>query len=196
MKNRGRNNKNVIQNVRVVDKDEGTDDIKCQRLLQAYNSSEGQIRVVCGVRQQLAATDTVLASALGFASLSTSDDFVSFTAQYREFRVRAIRFDIYDINAIGNPTLNYWATFHTIGGAINTGQEDVIDRPDSRTIAPGDGKTTLAWVAHSIPEMGFQAVDNFNGLGGLCYNVQSTAASTQPRYQIVAKFVVDFRART
>jgi hypothetical protein len=196
MKNSRRNNKNSIQNVRVVDKDEGTDDIRCQRYLQSYNVSEGQIRVVVGYRGQLIATDTVTSGIIGFAELAATDDFASFSAQYKEFRVRAIRYDVYDINANGVPVVNFWSTYHNIGGSVPVGIEDVVDRPDSRAIAPGDGRATLAWVAHSIPEMAFQNVSNFNGLGGMSYNIQSTAASTQPRYSIVTKFVVDFRGRS
>jgi len=190
-----RRNKNTIQNVRVVDKDEGTDDIMCQRFLQAYNTSEGQIRVVLGYRGDLLANATATVGSVGFAEASGTDDFVSFTAQYQEFRIRAIRFDIYDVNPNSTPTTNYWSTFHTIGGTVPVDAESVIDRPDSRAISPGDGRATLAWVAHSIPEMAFQSTSTFNGLGGLSYYLLSSSTITGAKYSIVAKFIVDFRGR-
>lgn len=192
-----RQNKNAIQNVRVVDKDEGTDDIMCQRFLQAYNTSEGQIRVVLGYRGELGsfATNTPITGTVGFSEATATDDFASFISQYREFRVRAIRFDIYDVQPSSVPVVNYWSTYHVVGGSVPVDAENVVDRPDSRSVAPGDGKSTLSWVAHSIPEMAFQSTTNFNGLGGLSYYSVANQPVTNTKYSIVAKFVVDFRGR-
>lgn len=190
-----RRNKNTIQNVRIVDKDEGTDDIMCQRFLQAYNTSEGQIRVVLGARLDLLSNATATTGSVGFSDVTLTDDFISFAAQYQEFRVRAMRFDIYDINPSSVTTTNYWSTFHTIGGSVPVDAESVIDRPDARAISPGDGRVSLAWVAHSIPEMAFQSTTTFNGLGGLSYYLLSPSTITGGKYSVVSKFIVDFRGR-
>lgn len=194
--NRSKLNKNSIQNVRVVDKDEGTDDVICQRLIQSYNVAEGQIRVLCNVHQELAASSTATTpGAISFAVLTASDDFISFAGQYLEFRVRAIRFDIYDINATSVPVVNYWSTYHTVGGSVPIDVESVLDRADARSVSPGDGKASLAWVAHSIPEMAFQSTTNYNGLGGLSYFIAQSSTRVDPKYAITIKYVVDFRGR-
>jgi len=189
-------NKNAIQNVRVVDKDEGTDDIMCQRFIQAYTTSEGQIRVVLGYRGELSnyTAGAPITGTVGFTEASNTDDFASFITQYREFRIRAIRYDIYDIQPNAS-AVNYWSTYHTVSGSVATDAESVMDRPDARSISPGDGKTTLAWVAHSIPEMAFQNVSSFNGLGGLSYYTIAGNGIVNSKYTVLAKFVVDFRGR-
>jgi hypothetical protein len=188
-------NKNRIQNVRIVDKDEGTDDVVCQRVLQQYQQSEGQIRVLCSYRTEISPGNAATTGVVDFSALASTDDFVSFSAQYLEFRVKAIRFDVYDIQPNAAATVNYWATYHQVGGTPPQTQENIIDRPDVRSIAPGDGKVTLAWVAHGIPEMAFQSVNNYNGLGGLVNYVSPAAGYTGARYTVIAKFVVDFRGR-
>jgi len=194
-KNSSKRNKNVIQNVRVVDKDEGTDDIMCQRFIQNYNVSEGQIRTVCSLHSEFGIGTSAANGNIDFGNLTTSDDFVSFAAQYREFRVRAIRFDIYDVNPNSSPVVNYWATYHTIGGTITTDIESILDRPDARSVTPGDGKASLAWVAHSIPEMAFQPTNLYNTLGGISLYIGSSTASVSTKYTVASKFVVDFRGR-
>jgi hypothetical protein len=194
-RNKRSTNKNTIQNVRVVDKDEGTDDVVLQRLLQAYNTSEGQIRVVCIARQQLDSPATATGGTFGYLALAASDDFISMAAQYTEFRVRGIRFDVYDINPSSPPTINYWSTFHAVDTTVDVGAEDVIDRPDSRSVVPGTGHITLAWLAHGIPEMEFQATTSYERLGGLSYNVQSATTGFNSKYSVVGKFLVDFRGR-
>lgn len=193
---RGGNRKNVISNVRVVDKDDGIDDIAAQRFLQSYKVSEGQIRVVCNYRGELnLPVSTAVTGTVGFGELAGTDDFTSFTSQYQEFRVRAIRFDIYDLGGGSSSPLNFWATFHQIGGTVPSTFDSVVDRPDSRSIVPGTGYASVAWVAHGIPEMAFQPISGYNTLGGLVYYLGGVSAAVNSKYSIIAKFVVDFRGR-
>lgn len=189
-------NKNFIQNVRVIDKEEGTDDVVISRLISSYNSSEGQIRVMCSYRTEVSpGSGGATSGSVDFGSLVSTDDFTSFAAQYQEFRVRGIRFDVYDVNPNSPATINYFATFHQVGGTVPAGQEDIIDRPDSRIVTPGMGRISLAWVAHGIPEMAFQSVSSYDNLGGLVDFVSPSATITGAKYSIVAKFLVDFRGR-
>lgn len=187
--------KNAISNVRIVDKDDGTDDIQCQRYLQAYKVSEGQIRVVCNARIEVPLNTTASSGVLDYNSLGATDEFASFAAQYREFRVRAIRFDVYDLAPTVLTPINFWATFHNIAGNVPQSFEDVVDRPDSRAISPGTGMTTLAWVAHGIPEMAFQPTVGYQNLGGLVNYIGGAAAAFGGKYSLIGKFVVDFRGR-
>lgn len=192
---RRRGGKDSISNVRIVDPDDGRDDIVCQRYLQQYKVSEGQIRVVCNETIELNPGATSIGSTYSFLTCVTSDDFVSMAQQYTEFRVRAIRYDVYDVQPNSPYCVNYWATYHQIGGVPPSAPADVADRPDSRSIAPGTGKVSLAWVAHSTPEMSFQSTASYNSLGGLVFNVTPSAAVTGTKYQVFCKFVVDFRGR-
>lgn len=191
---RGGGRKNAISNVRIVDKDDGSDDIITQRLLQSYKVSEGQIRVVCNIRSSFDTAGSGAGGNISYANLQTSDEFVSFAGQYQEFRVRAIRFDIYDLQPNLPAPTNFWATYHSIT-TPPFGIEDVIDRPDSRTIAPGTGMTSLAWVAHGIPEMAFQPNTGGQDLGGLVLYIGSAGSPSSNRYNVVTKYIVDFRGR-
>jgi len=187
--------KNMIQNVRVVDSDEGSDDLIVQRLLSAYNTSEGQIRVVCNYNTTLIPSG-VTSGIVAYGELTGTDDFVSIAQQYQEFRVRGIQFKIYDLQPGAPSTINYWSTFHQVGGDVPTGLQDVVDRPDSRVVSPGDGRAMLSWLAHGIPEMAFQSTSiNQQGLGGLSYYLSPSNVITGAKYSIVAKFIVDFRGR-
>lgn len=191
---RNQNKQNKIQNVRMVDKDEGTDDVKCDRLIQAYNTSEGQIRVVCGYRQEVSVSAPTT-SLIGFGELQSSDDFVSFAAQYLEFRVKAIRVDVYDIQPNSAAVINYWSTYHVIGTLPTPTVEDIMDRPDCRVVAPGTGKVSLAWVAHGYPENDFVPTSNTINLGGVAWYTSPAGAVVGAKYQIATKYVVDFRGR-
>lgn len=194
-KNSSKRSKNMIQNVRVVDTDEGTDDILVQRLLSAYNVSEGQVRVVCNYNSTLIPSG-VTSGIVAFGELVNTDDFTSLAQQYQEFRVRAIQFKIYDLQPTSPATINYWSTFHQVGGDVPTGIQDVVDRPDSRVVSPGDGRAMLAWAAHGTPEMTFQSTSvNYAGLGGLSYYLSPSNVITGAKYSVVAKFIVDFRGR-
>jgi hypothetical protein len=190
--NKSRRSRNVIQNVRIVDRDEGRDDLRVQRMLNTMVESESQIRVVCGY--QTTQNVAVASGVVGFGELLATDDFVSFAAQYQEYRVAGIRFDIYDVNQTA-VVVNFWATFHQVSGSVPVAAEDIMDRPDCRSLSAGEGKATLAWLAHGIPERAFNNVGTNAGLGGLSYNLSPAAASTTAKYTIMAKFIVDFRGR-
>jgi hypothetical protein len=192
--NSRRQQKNRVQNVRVLDETAGSDSVQVQRYLDSYTAQEGQIRVVCSYRQEAGFGTVATSFSIGYDSLTGTDDFTSFATQYLEFRVRAIRFEIIDLFATPG-AVNFWATTHVVGGTVPSGIEDVVDRPDSRSIAPGDGKVTLHWLAHGIPEMAFQSVTQFDNLGGLVNYLGSTSTAQGGRYSIIAKFVVDFRGK-
>jgi len=193
-RNNNKQRKNVIQNVRMVDPDEGTDDVKVNNMLSTYTTSEGQIRVVCSVQQDISPTGGS-STTYGFDTLTGTDDFISFAQQYLEFRVRGIRFDIFDVQPNSAATVNYLATFHQIAGTVPSTPADIVDRPDARSIPPGTGRARLAWVAHGIPEMSFQSTTSYDTLGGLVFYTSPTAVITGTKYTLMAKFVVDFRGR-
>lgn len=191
--NRGSNRR--IQNVRVVDSDEGTDSLKVSSILTNMSMSNSQTRVICGYTGLL----TPAAAGGGTVSqpeMTGTDDWTSFSGQFTEFRIRAIQFRIFDVQPNSSSVSNTWATFHKVGGTTSTTVNDVVDRPDARVIPPGNGWVELAWVAHGQPEMEFQSVTSASDFGGLVYAVNPSGTLAGIKYQIVAKFIVDFRGRT
>lgn len=193
-KNNNKQRRNAIQNVRMVDPDEGSDDAKVSNMISAYSTSVGQVRVVCAFQQDVVLTQAG-STTYGWDTLTATDDFISFAAQYLEFRVRGIRFDVFDIQPNSAPVINYLATFHQIAGNVPSTPADIVDRPDSRSIVPGTGRTRLAWLAHGQPEMEFQSTTSYDNYGGLVFYTSAAAAITGAKYTLIGKYIVDFRGR-
>jgi len=196
-RNNGRRTRggNRIQNVRVVDNDEACDSVRVSGILTSLSSSNQQIRVTCGYQGTLTPTAQV-GGIVSLAELTGTDDWASFDDQFTEYRVRAIQFRVFDLQPNSPAVVNLWATYHQLGGAVAVSPNDIVDRPDARVLTPGTGWITLDWAAHGQPEMEFQPVVGGLSYGGLCYNVSPAATINGTKYQIVAKFVVDFRGRT
>jgi len=195
-RNNGRRTRggNRIQNVRVVDNDEARDSVRVSGILTSLSSSNQQIRVTCGYQGTLTPTAQV-GGIVSLAELTGTDDWASFDDQFTEYRVRAIQFRVFDLQPNSPAVVNLWATYHQLGGAVAVSPNDIVDRPDARVLTPGTGWITLDWAAHGQPEMEFQPVVGGLSYGGLCYNVSPAATINGTKYQIVAKFVVDFRGR-
>lgn len=192
--NKSRRSSKRVQNVRVVDPDESADSIKVSSILTQMSSSNSQVRIICGYSGTLS-PQASSGGTVSFTELTSTDDWTSFIAQFREFRVRAAQFRIFDVQPNSTANVNFWATYHQVGGAPSVAAADVVDRPDARSIAPGSGYTELCWVAHGQPEMEFQSTTNFADFGGLVYNNSPASTISGTKYTLTAKFVVDFRAR-
>lgn len=186
--------KNTITNVRVVDELNGSDSVRVDRMLSEFSRSAGQMRVVCTNRQETGFATSPTSGFIGTATLLGTDDFVSFAAQYTEFRIKAMRFEVVDLFGSAGAS-NFWGTSHQVDSTAASGIEDVVDRPDSRSIAPGDGKQSFYWLAHGNPETEFQNVGTPDTFGGLVYYLGSTSTAQQGRYSVITKFVVDFRGK-
>lgn len=193
---RGARRGNRIQNVRVVDNDEATDSVRVSNILTSMSASNQQIRVTCGYQSAITPAAGANGDLVSLVSLHSTDDWQSFDDQFTEFRIRAIQFRIFDVQPNSPAVVNYWATYHQIGGTVAVSPNDVVDRPDARTLTTGGGWITLNWAAHGQPEMEFQPIVGGVSYGGLCYSLSPAATITGAKYQIVAKFVVDFRGRT
>jgi hypothetical protein len=193
-RNNNRKQGRKIQNVRVIDKDEGQDDLKVSSIMSQMSLSESQIRVVCGFQEPLS-PQTGTTGIYALATLQSTDDWASFSAQFKEFRIRAIQFRVFDVQPNAAAVVNLWATFHTLGGTVGTDPGDIVDRPDARSVVPGTGYVELNWVAHGQPEMEFQPVSAAIPFGGIVYNYSPAATIVGTKYQVMIKYIVDFRAR-
>jgi len=199
-KSRRSQGKNRVSNVRIVDEFAGSDGARVDRMLSQINASQSQVRVEIGASVLIVPSTT--ADLLGLftcVSLRQQDEWASMSSQWQEYRVRAMRFDIYDVNP-GLVAFSAFSTFHetTQGSTPNYNFNQVIDGPDSGSPSGGAGKLRLTWVAKGTREMEFQNVDpnadSLTDFGGMRYAAGSTSVAGS-KFQVVVKAVVDFRGR-
>lgn len=188
-----------ITNVRITDSVAGTDGLRVDRQMAAVKTSESQTRIVIGDILDLNVSSTETNGVYGFDNIYSCDDFVSMVQQYSLFRIRSIKFDIYDLNS-GVAVSNQWGIFHDNyeGTPVATTRAIISDLPDSRVLSVGTGQASLYWVAHGSAENQFQA-DYSTGspaqkFGGLRYYIGSNSA-TASKYSVQIHAVVDFRGR-
>lgn len=190
--------KNAIINVRSVDSFGGSDGLMVDRQLSNVKQSESQTRILIGdvVDLDIASTDTF--GVWDFNTLYGTDDFTSMIQQYRMFRVKSIKFVVYDINA-GSVARNVFATFHDdyTGSVPVFTRANITDQPDSQVISVGTGQTTFYWVAHGVEENRFQSATSAGALankfGGLRYFFSNGTVGA--KYTLEVHAVVDFRGR-
>lgn len=185
-------------NVRMTDPASGHDGLHVDRMISAIKESQSQTRVLIGdfVGLDVAAGATL--GTYGFDQIFGSDDFTSMLQQWTLFRVRAIKFDIYDIN----PAASLYNVFGTWHDNYETSipsytRANIADLPDSRVISAGTGQTTLYWVAHGTSEEQFQSASSLGSIsqrfGGLKYSYDGGTPAGKFALQVHA--VVDFRGR-
>lgn len=199
---RRRNQKNKVQNVRIVDPLSGTDALKVDRQLSSMQNSAGQVQVLVSGSLSYNSSATDANDNISWSGIAGFDEFTSFAGQYNTFRIRSIRFDIYDLspNTAGSA---YFSTFHdqfTQGTQPSFIFNDVVDGVDSCIVPPGTGKASLTWVGHTSNERGFYDVtppvlDNTVDFGGLRMVRFQGPATSVPRWRVAVKAVVDFRGR-
>ena len=196
-RNTTRRGKDRVINVRSVDDSAGSDGLHVDRMITSLQVSESQIRVLCGESIDVSAQPSPSTYVVGATTVQLTDDFISMQAQFQLYRIKAIKFDIYDINP-NVPVFNSWSTFHESATASSTfTRAQITDGPDSRSLSGGTGRTTLYWVAHGVEENRFQSTASTaspNLFGGLRYYVGPAGVATG-KYEIIIHAVVDFRGR-
>jgi len=195
--------KNQVTNVRVVDEYAGTEGAYIDRCIMDLQNSHSQITML--IQTQVPVTPSSGSGQNNFYSgslIRSSDDYSSVSAQFQTFRIRAIRFDVYDIN----PSLsvaNVWSTFHDVLSTTPStfSFDQVTDGPDSQTIPPGSGKVSFYWRAKGTTENEFQSATAASSggsppldFGGLRTALGAATTST-PKFQLIVKALVDFRGR-
>lgn len=189
-----------IQEVRIADNVAGRDGLRADRMVTAVKESESQTRIVIGDFRDLNATTTGTADGTyGFDEIFATDDFVSMIQQYNLFRIKSIKFEIFDINT-GAAVYNSWGVWHDdYQTTVPTyTRQNVTDLPDSRILSAGTGQTTLYWMAHGTEENRFQANSTagapINRFGGLKYFIGGVTTASA-KYILNVHAVVDFRGR-
>lgn len=201
---RQRRSKNTVQNVRVVDPDAGNDSAYIERCIAGLQNSESTITVLCNDTLTLAtsnAANGLVAGTITASQVRGTDDFISMMEQFNMYRIRAVRFDIYDINQSVAAT-NVFSTFHDVVPFGSSYAPPplalVVDGPDAKNVPPGMGKQSFFWRAKGTNENQFQAGDTIGApedFGGLRYAFYSGTLAS-PKYQVMVRAVVDFRGRS
>lgn len=187
--------KNAVTNVRVVDKDANTDGLYIDRVIGQLFTSESQITVLATSSISFIGGASGQGYTVGYNYAITTDEFTAMASQFETYRVRAVRFDVYDLApTVLGPVA--WSTYHDVTVPSPTWSFDqVVDGADSKLIPVGEGKATFYWRAHGTTELGWQSTvatttTNYGGLRAFF------PAGTQGKtFQVVAKWIMDFRGR-
>lgn len=196
---RNGNGKNRISNVRVVDEYAGSDGARLDRMLTDLQNTQSQVRVEIGFSISFSTTTGPDQTGIySHFSLRGQDEWQSMVQQWQMYRVRAIRFDVYDINP-NVVCFSAWSTFHETSqdSAPAFTFNQVLDGPDAQLPTNGAPKLRFTWMAKGPAEMQFQNVDSDAqdavDFGGLRWAIGAGAAAS--KFQVVGKAVVDFRGR-
>jgi len=186
----------AVQAVTIVDGSASSNLSRVNRILSNQVACESDIMTICTGTIQLDAVNTGTPIAIGYSNIAATDDFNSFGAQFNSFSIRHIKFDIYDQAPLATNVGAYWSTIHTGGAAIPTQTlSDVVDRPDSQAVAPGMGKATLVWSAHTTGELDFYDFNAGPEFGGLTGYITPITTTITQKYLVIYKAVVHFRGR-
>jgi len=201
---RRKGGKNTVQNVRVVDPDAGSDSAYVERCISGLQNSESIVTLLCNDTFTLstgASSSGLVAGTSTATAIRATDEFASMMSQFNTYRIRAVRYDVYDINQTIAAT-NAFSTIHDVvpfdSGFTPPPLATVIDGPDAKNVPPGTGRASFFWRAKGTLENQFQAGDTIGApedFGGLRWAFYSSALSTA-KFQVVIRAVVDFRGRT
>lgn len=191
-----------VQNVRVTDNYAGEDGLKFDRVLTQLQNSHSQTTLCIQDEFGIDVTSAPQVGKLAQSQFRIFDDFVSMAAQFQTYRIKRVRFDIYDAFPGSGATI-FWSTFHdvnTTGAQHVPTLNGVIDGPDSQIVPPGTGKISLFWTAKGVLENEFQSTTSstpaIQDFGGLRYYAPGSSTPVNGKYQVFCKVIVDFRGRT
>lgn len=131
----------------------------------------------------------------GFATIAATDDFQAMARQYRLFKIKAIRFEVFhQLSSFGQPIV--MSTYHTQDVEATPAVEDVIDGEDSKFLDAGAGKQVFYWVPRGVPENGYQATTSLVSYGGLrAFRQGSAGVAGQRQATIIFTAQVVFKGR-
>jgi len=197
---KNKRNKNTVQNVRVVDQYAGADSAYIERCISGLQNSHSQMRALVEIDQY---TPSIAAGDISYivsgAKLRAADDFVSIAAQFAEYRIAGIQFDVYDLTTGVNLAVAV-STYHATSATTPSFTfEQVIDGPDSQLVPAGVGKVSFYWRAKGTLENEFQGILGTDptpmDFGGLRIVLPQSSTDGAKRLFVVTKALIDFRAR-
>jgi hypothetical protein len=177
----------------VVAPDGDTAAAKVDRMIGELRRSESTCRFLSKSVLNLSSPTSSGGNIYSFANIATNEDFASLSAQFKEWRVSAIRFEVYHVGTPSGPTI--FSTFHTGGGNVATDEESVLDGEDSKYFEPGAGRQCFYWQPSGNLENEYQGITNYTDFGGLRFF--QTGGSGAPLYaKVVVSCIILFRGRT
>jgi hypothetical protein len=195
-RNNTRSNNRIPQSVTIVDEYSGQDGAKMDRRIAHIQNSHSQIEILVQGDLLISPAASPGSFTATFPSIYATDEFTSISAQFNEFQIKQIRYDVYDI-VPASPVITAFGTFHYVQNVTNPVQtfETIIDKPDSQFIPVGTGKVSFTWTARGIPELQWQSTINApSDYGGLALaNLAGTGVTN--KYLVVFKALVAFRGR-
>jgi hypothetical protein len=194
--NRGRSTKQV-QAVYQVDAADASDQIRISRTLSSMDSSLSLINTVIESTSYINTDSTrVTSGSISFPNFTSSTDYSPFATEYKLFRIKAIQFEVYDTASAGLG-ISFFSTNHVAaGGSLNPTLSTVTAPIDSGIVPAGVGVKTWTWVAKTNDELSWQACNGtIQDYGGLVFYTPQSTVSTTARYTVIAKAIVQFRAR-
>jgi len=196
--NRSRRRQRMVAAERLVDPYSGNQGLLVDRMISNAQNRESTTTIICGDYFGLTAGTTEVDRNVSYQDIVSTDDFQSLAAQFTEFRILAIRFDVYNLNSTVT-AFSAFSTYHadTVGRAPTVTINTVVDRPDAQVCSAGVGHIPFTWMARGTAERAYQEIASAATVidyGGLSGSVGPVSAST-PAFQIVVKAVVQFRGR-
>jgi len=177
----------------VVAPDGDTAAAKVDRQISDLRRSESTLRFLSKSFLNLSSPTTSGGGIVSFSTIVANEDFASLAAQFKEFRISAIRYELYHTGTPAGPTA--FSTFHADGGSVAADEESVIDGEDAKYFEPGAGRQTWYWQPSGSLETEYQGVSSYTDFGGLRY--YQTSGTGTPQYgKLVISAIVLFRART
>jgi hypothetical protein len=185
------------QPVYTVDAQDSPDQLRVSRTFAAMDASLSLINTVIEANTFLnVGTTTANQGATSFGAFTSTTDFSAFATEYKLFRIKAIQFDVYDVNPNSTGTA-YFSTQHiNAGTTLGTGLSQVTSAIDVGIVPPGVGMKTFTWVAKTNDELSYQASSGtIQDYGGLVYYSPTSTGTGSSRWTIIAKAHIQFRSR-
>lgn len=181
----------------VVDNEDAREELRLDRYLSSMDASQSLVNTVMEGVFTIAGGTTASSATYSFANIKAITDFTNFSNEFNLFRVKGVKFEIYDTVPNSQGTA-YWATYHIAEGQTAPSTlASVTALVDLKIVPPGDGKTTLTWKASGTKELQFQSanVGSYTDYGGLVVYTPASTAPAPSRWYVVVKAHVQFRMR-
>jgi hypothetical protein len=171
---------------------------RVDRAISSMRASESSTMVLCKSSFRLLTSTTVpLFNTWTYSQIALTDDFISLSQQFNEFKVKFMKFEIFHTN----PTASANVAISTLHGDFDggipssyTSEANVIDAPDGKYLSPGSEPLVLYWNATGTPENDYQNVASFSDYGGFRSALDQTT-SVQLVGTVIATACVVFRGR-
>lgn len=188
---RARNNNQIV----TVAQDGDVVGARFDRMVSNMRNSESAIPVLVKTAVSIASGNAG-GGLFDFGMVANSDEFIDLAKQYRLFKIKAIRFEVFhQVASFAQPIL--MSTYHDLYGISDLTVANVLDGEDAKYMDAGAGKQTFYWLARGLPENEYQSVGSFTSYGGLRWHRETNAVNPNLiQVSVVITAQVVFKGRT